>query len=370
MHTAEGPTEVIEIDVDRVDPTATIVRRDDMSADTMSVPRAANDRGPSCQAEKAMKTRESFSLTSLKPASQKHTLIDAHESPSKPSAPPPVQGLSSVEVITDSNQDVLLLSCSPHVSKEAQPYFEYSVFQRVWSSEQTEENIAATETTVRPFTNIVEANEQAEKTFQSILAHFRDTIFESSTARDEHGCSILTGSVTPFDNPFKKTHLRIWVRRDTVSKFANQKPQALKGTSFISSTCYILRLFNLAEQADEESPDASDLEDGDSPAHELVRVYQTHSRPEVYTSLDAANRAARALQIELSHEKEPKDEFSRTFQQNNLQELDRKLRELQSREVDGENGGCWKSKFNACGLGADTLEVVVEKTGICGARNI
>jgi hypothetical protein len=53
-----------------------------------------------------------------------------------------------------------------------------------------------------------------------------------------------------------------------------------------------------------------------------------------------------------------------------LKELDTKLRELQSRELDGGNDGCWKGKFNACGLGADTLEVVVEKTSICGARNL
>jgi hypothetical protein len=272
-----------------------------------------------------------------------------------------------LEVATTFN-DVLPLSGSSKVSKGAQPYFEYSAFQKVWTSEQTEEDITGTEINVRPFTNIVEANRHAEKVFQGSRAHFFDAIFESSNERDEYGCSILTGCITPFDNPTKRFHLRIWIQRDIVSKLANQTPQTLKGTSFISSTCYVLRLFNLAEQADTEGSDSSDSDDSDAPAREPVRVYQSHTRPEVYTTLDAANRAARALQIELSHEKEPRG-ASKAFQEKGIKELNAKLVELQSAERNGGDG-CWKSKFNACGLGADTLEVVVEKTGICGPRNI
>ena len=370
MHSGERPTSDIEMDFDSGGVTAIVAQRDTMSAGRVSIPRAANDHDPPRQSQKPIETTDGFPLTTLSSESPKHMISNAPKIALTPFVTAPVCSLPSLGVATDSEEDVLLLSCSPQVSKEAQPYFEYSVFQKVWSSEQTEESVAATETTVQPFTSIVEANAQAEKTFQNGFAHSFDPLFESRTARDEYGCSILTGSATPFDNPIKKIYFKIWVQRDIVSKFANQTPQTLKVTSFISSTCYILRLFNLAEQADTEGSDASDSEDSDSPACEPVRVYQSHSRPEIYTTLDAANRAARALQIELSHEREPKDEFSRAFQEKNLKELDTKLRELQSRELDGGNDGCWKGKFNACGLGADTLEVVVEKTSICGARNL
>jgi hypothetical protein len=273
-----------------------------------------------------------------------------------------------LEVATDSNEDVLLLSCSPKLSPEAQPYFEYSVFQKVWSKDQVEEDIVATEITVRPFTDMSEANKQADKAFQGSCAHLGvfDAILESSNKRDEYGCVIFAGCVTPFDNPQKKSHLKIWVQRDAVSKFANQTPQTLKTTPFISSTCYILRLFNLAEQA--EGSDGSDSGDSGPLISEPVRVYHPHTRSEIYTTLGAANRAARALQIELSHEKEPKG-ASKAFQEKNLEELNAKVVELQAAERNGMDG-CWKSKFNACGLGADTLEVVVEKTSICGPRNL
>ncbi|KAB2107420.1 hypothetical protein AG0111_0g4072 [Alternaria gaisen] len=370
MHSGERPTNDIEMDFHNVRVTAIVAQRDTMSADTVAIPRAANSHDPPRQFQEPIEITDGFPLTNLSSELSKHMIPNAPKIALTPSVTAPVCSLPSLGVATDSEEDVLHLSGSPQVCKEAQPYFEYSVVQKVWSSEQTEESIAATETTVRPFTSIVEANAQAEKTFQNGFAHSFDPFFESRTARDEHGCSILTGSATPFDNPIKKIHFKIWVQRDIVSKFANQTPQTLKATSFISSTCYILRLFNLAEQADTEGSDASDSEDSDSPACEPVRVYQSHSRPEIYTTLNAANRAARALQIELSHEREPKDEFSRAFQEKNLKELDTKLRELQSRELDDGNDGCWKGKFNACGLGADTLEVVVEKTSICGARNL
>jgi hypothetical protein len=298
-------------------------------------------------------------------------MISAPDIALTPSPSPPVPDSPSLEFATDSNECVLTLSHKPDISKAAQPYFEYSVFQKIWSSEQVEEDIPATGTTVRPFTNIDEANAQAQRTFQGSTALLSGAILENSNNRDEHGCLILTGSITPFDNPTKKSQLKIWVQRDFVSRFAKQAPQALKGTSFISSTCYILRLFKLATQSDAEDSDTDpDSHDGkgDAPIPEPIRVYHAHNRPEIYTTLAAANRAARALQIELSHEKEPKDAFSKAFQENNLRELNAKVVQLQA-AGDGEDG-CWRSKFNACGLGGDSLELVVEKTGICGPRNL
>ncbi|CAG5178383.1 uncharacterized protein ALTATR162_LOCUS8673 [Alternaria atra] len=367
LRSEDTPTDNKEMDVDSVHTITISIQRDDSNADAVSVSKAFDGHGSSHQSDTIVETKNVSLLTSLEPASPKQMIIDAPKIALTPPLPHFIPGPPSLEVATTSD-DVLTLSGSSKVSKGAQSYFEYSVFQKVWSSEQAEEDIAGTEIIVRPFTNIVEANGHAEKVFQGSRAHFFDAIFESSNERDEYGCSIFTGSVTPFDNPTKRFHLRIWIQRDIVSKLANQTPQTLKGTSFISSTCYVLRLFNLAEQADTEGSDSSDSDDGDAPAREPVRVYQSHTRPEVYTTLDAANRAARALQIELSHEKEPRG-ASKAFQEKDIRELNAKLVELQSAERNGGDG-CWKSKFNACGLGADTLEVVVEKTGICGPRNI
>ncbi|KAG9189218.1 hypothetical protein G6011_06086 [Alternaria panax] len=369
LRSAETLIDNTAIEVDSVDTTATFVPQDDASASTMSVSGAANDFGPSHQPRTVVQTMNGSPWTTLRPSSPKQVVIDACKIALTSPTVPPMPTESSSEVATDSNEAVLPLSCSPQVSKEAQPYFEYSIFQKVWSSEQTEEDTTANEIIVRPFSSIVEANGQAEKAFQDSRTYFFDAMFESSSTRDEHGCAISTGSIAPFDNPTKKTHVKIWVQRDIVSKFANQTPQTLTGTCFISSTCYILRLFNLTEHVGTDISNASDSDDGDSPACEFSRVYESHSRPEIYTTLDAANRAARALQIELSHEKQPKDESSRAFQEKNLRELNMKLRKLQSSNGHGGDG-CWRSQFHARGLGADTLEVVVEKAAICGPRNL
>ncbi|KAI4935916.1 hypothetical protein J4E85_001243 [Alternaria conjuncta] len=301
------------------------------------------------------------------------------DSATKTATTPPVSttdpGLLPLETTIDTNEEILHLNGLPGVSNEAQPYFEYSVFQKTWQGEQVESTLPATEITVRPFTSLDDANAQAEKVFQSNATLFNDVIFEKSNNRDEYGCSILTGSITPFDNPANTSHLKIWVQRDLVSALANQTPQAIKGTSFISSTCYIVRLFKLITQADAEDSSSSSSSSSDagtdSPdpsTQEPIRAYHAHTRPEIYTTLSAANRAARALQIQLSHEKEPKDALSKAFQEKNLQELNTKVVQLQS-TLD-EEGGCWKSRFNACGLGGDSLELVVEKTSLCGPRNL
>ncbi|KAI4637331.1 hypothetical protein J4E83_000146 [Alternaria metachromatica] len=312
-------------------------------------------------------------MKDLNPTSSAKTIVSATKTATTPPVSTTDPGLLPLETTIDTNEEILHLNGLPDVSNEAQPYFEYSVFQKTWQGEQVESTLPATEITVRPFTSLDDANAQAEKVFQSNATLFNDVIFEKSNNRDEHGCSILTGSITPFDNPANTSHLKIWVQRDLVSTLANQTPQAIKGTSFISSTCYIVRLFKLITQADAEDSSSSSSSDAgtdssDPPTQEPIRAYHAHTRPEIYTTLSAANRAARALQIQLSHEKEPKDALSKAFQEKNLQELNAKVVQLQSPSDEG--GGCWKSRFNACGLGGDSLELVVEKTSLCGPRNL
>ncbi|KAF1831252.1 hypothetical protein BDW02DRAFT_62130 [Decorospora gaudefroyi] len=266
-----------------------------------------------------------------------------------------------------ANEEVLNLAQPSNVSKEAQPFFEYSVFQKIWSGEQSEDDAAATEITVRPFTNIEDANAQAKRLFQSSREqHSVNSIVESSHKCDDQSCSILAGTFSPFDYPTRKSYLKIWVQRNCVSKFANQTPQALKGTLFISNTSYILRLFKLITTSGSEDSDSEDSSDEEP--RPCMRVYQPHARPEIYTTREAANRAARNLQIELSHEKEPTNVMTKTFQEKQLVELNAKVFALASVEDDGD--GCWRSQFNACGLGGDSLELVVEKATICGPRNV
>ncbi|KAI4707340.1 hypothetical protein J4E89_007867 [Alternaria sp. Ai002NY15] len=312
-------------------------------------------------------------MKDLNPTSSAKTIVRATKTATTPPVSTTDPGLLPLETTIDTNEEILQLNGLPDVSNEAQPYFEYSVFQKTWQGEQVESTLSATEITVRPFTSLDDANTQAEKVFHSNTTLLKDVIFEKSNNRDEHGCFILTGSITPFDNPANTSHLKIWVQRDLVSALANQTPQAIKGTSFISSTCYIVRLFKLITQADAEDSSSSSSSDAgtdatDPPTQEPIRAYHAHTRPEIYTTLSAANRAARALQIQLSHEKEPKDALSKAFQEKNLQELNAKVVQLQSPSDEG--GGCWKSRFNACGLGGDSLELVVEKTSLCGPRNL
>ncbi|KAI4956547.1 hypothetical protein J4E91_000759 [Alternaria rosae] len=345
---------------------------DHATAGTSSVFKATDDK-PIDQLVAIVQKANEFPTTDLNPTSSAKTIENATKTAVTPPVSAPNRELVPLDTMTDTNEEILDLNGLPGISNEAQPYFEYSVFQKTWQGEQVESTLSATEITVRPFTSLDDANAQAEKVFQSNSTLFNDVIFEKSNNRDEHGCFILTGSITPFDNPANKSHLKIWVQRDFVSALANQTPQAIKGTSFISSTCYILRLFKLIIQADADDSSSSSSSDAgtdstDPPTQEPVRAYHAHTRPEIYTTLSAANRAARALQIQLSHEKEPKDALSKAFQEKNLRELNAKVVQLQSPSDEG--GGCWKSRFNACGLGGDNLELVVEKTSLCGPRNL
>jgi hypothetical protein len=262
---------------------------------------------------------------------------------------------------------VLVLSHPSDISKEAQTYFEYSIFKKDWSSEQDEKQALICEITIRPFTNIHDANAQAERLFQNKKYHPSYMTIECSRKQDEHGCMVLTSSIAPFEYPANKHHTKIYVQRDYVSKYANQKSQSIKGTLFISDTGYILRLFKLIKISDTDDS-GSDSDNSSGVAGRKIRVYCPHGRPEVYTTLQAANRAAKNLQIELSHEKNPTDLMTKAFQERNLKQLNDKVLAL---EAAGESGeGCWRSKFNARGLGGDHLELMVEKAGISGPRNI
>lgn len=260
---------------------------------------------------------------------------------------------------------LIVLSNSPAVPGDAEPYFEYSVFRKIWSDTDGESSIVAAEITLAPCTNIEEANAHTEALFndarQQYQQHFEVQFSEWVNKPDEHGCNVFVGTFAPIDHPSKKSWMKYWVRRDQVSAHAGRTAEDLKNTSFVAKTIYVLRLFRLQTAiTDSEIEEASN----DVPA---TRVYQSLPRTECYTTLDAANRAAKSLQVELSHKQNPSP-LENIWQTTNLADLSKKVSELQ--QAKDEDGKYWKSEFNGSGLGSATFELIVEKAGLCGPRNL
>jgi hypothetical protein len=261
---------------------------------------------------------------------------------------------------------LILLPRATALTADTVPYFEYSIFQKIWSRDQIEASVPATEILSRPYTNVDEANEQAEKLFnnarEQYRAFFQVQFDEWNSKRDDHDCETLTGTFAPIDYPSRKSWIRIWVQRDYVSEYAGGKETSMKQhTSFVAKTIYVLRLFELIVSSAEAN------REDDATTVAATRVYHPLPRTECYTTLEAANRAAKTLQIELSHEREA-TAMAKVWQATNLAKLDKKFRDLQ--EAVDQEGKYWKSEFNGCGLGSTRFELVVEKVGLCGPRNL
>ncbi|XP_014550815.1 hypothetical protein COCVIDRAFT_31543 [Bipolaris victoriae FI3] len=310
--------------------------------------------------KKASKERAAFTPASSA-VSEMGSAVDADK------VSPPVVRFGTPGTRANSGK-ALDLSQSLGISADAIPYFEYSISQKQWCGEQDEKEALISEITVRPFTSMFDANAQADRYFQSKQQYPGYMTIEQNSKRDEHGCMVLTSTIAPFEYPTKKQHTQIYVKRDYVSELANQTPRSINDASFISDTGYILRLFKLIDSGDSDANSDAESDSGKSKVNEPVRVYCPHGRPEVYTTLQAANHAARSLQIELGHEKNPTSTITKNYQEQDLKKLNAKALALEA-AGEGEDR-CWHSKFNAHGLGGDTLELVVEKAGICGPRNI
>ncbi|KAF2844856.1 hypothetical protein T440DRAFT_559359 [Plenodomus tracheiphilus IPT5] len=285
----------------------------------------------------------------------------------------PVRGTSNIEVtsqdrghgLADKFEKIELLPIID--APDAEPYYEYSVFERRWSDAQDEYDVKEVDVISRPFTGINEANNQVEKLFRRVreegVWHSQNTLSDWSSKIDEYGCMICKASFAHFDNPYKEHFVKIWVQRDYVSKLANRITRGLTRTSFISSIVYILRLHKVVSPFEESDSEGSIVK-----TRSPLLVYHPLIRSEVYTSLSLANRAARDQQLEISHEKEPKNMLTVKWQEQDLRSLNGYLRSL-----DSSNNGkeaCWESKFKGHGIGGDQFELVVEQAGICGPRNL
>jgi hypothetical protein len=105
-----------------------------------------------------------------------------------------------------------ILSTTPALAPDAEPYFEYSLFQKIWSDTEEESLITARELTSGPCTNIDEANTHAERLFNDALRqyqqHFQVQFDKWTNQPDEHGCNVFTGTFAPNDYPSKKSRMK------------------------------------------------------------------------------------------------------------------------------------------------------------------
>ncbi|KAH4185721.1 hypothetical protein HBI25_156290 [Parastagonospora nodorum] len=258
------------------------------------------------------------------------------------------------------------LSSLPPPASDAEPYFEYSIFNRIWSAGGDESSINATELTSTPCTNINEANIHVETLFSNAREQYQEHFsvqFSKWTNRpDVHGCNVFIGTFAPIEYPSKKSCMKFWVERHTVSAEAGRSPKELKQTSFVAKTVYVLRLLRLLPATTDSDGETEDT----TGTTASTRVYHQLPRTECYTTLDAANRAAKNLQIEMSHKPNP-TKLDEVFQTTNLAELNQKANDL--RQAKDEESRYWNGKFHGSGLGSE-FELFVEKAGLCGPRNL
>ena len=253
-----------------------------------------------------------------------------------------------------------------------------------------------TELSVQPFTALDSANVQTDKLFQKAKQQYEllGMRCTSTTSRVlDNGLSVHEALFTSIDDPSRSLTLKLWIERAEVSVYANHMPSLAPTAPLISKTLYALRLWRLAEQADSNSdPGAEDDDDdGEQGEHEekdkeQFRIYHPlpHICTELHTSLESANRAAKRVQIELSHEKAPKS-MQAQWQLSNLRELNEKLEDLRQETEDGDNEGgrpsrfeyeegrrrgCWRSKFKGVGHNGYDFELLVTSVGVSGPRNV
>lgn len=329
------------------------------------------------------------------------TLGVCHGTPATHTSDMSSSDLASVECSV--RPDILLPSAS--ISPSAEPYFEYTIHQALASSWSEE---IATEITARPLTSLDTASVQMERSFQNSKQQFQllgmeltDTIGQV----DDDGLSVQQSTFRCHEDPSKVLTLKLWIERAEVSVYANHVPSINFSPSTIGKIVYAVRLWKLLKTVNAEGPDGNgghdereeesdededeDKGEDEDTDDEAARVH--HFLPsvctEIHTTLDAANRAAKRVQIYLSH-KESANPMQQQWQTKNLQELNRKLEDLreeiknndgteedappsQLAHEQGRGKGCWRSLFKVIGGGNhDDYEVLVCKVKVSGPRNI
>lgn len=290
---------------------------------------------------------------------------------------------------------------SPTTSRISESYFEFTIHQTL-SSRMSD--TATTEISAQPFTCVEIANAQTDKLFENAKHQYEylDMACKSITSTtNDHGLKTHAATFESPEDPSKSLSLKIYTARNEVGSHALSQLSNHQYPRLLSRTAYALRLWRLidapstSDTSSNTSSSSSDDNDDDeahtnppkpNPKYQL-RIH--HPLPplstEIHTSLDAANRAAKRVQIFLSHEIKTRLELQKQWQGRNLRDLNEKVEELR-REVGGNAGdagsstldeyeqgrrkGCWRSVFNGRGLGADRFELLVSRVGLSGPRNL
>jgi hypothetical protein len=279
---------------------------------------------------------------------------------------------------------------SPTIPPNAEPYFEYSIHQSIILSPSS---TTTTELSAQPFTALDSANAQTDKLFHNFKQQYELLGMRCRTTTSrvlDKGLSVHKVAFTNIEDPSRSLTLKLWVERAEVSVYANHTPSLTSTEHLISKTLYALRLWRLTEQTDSGSESEADGDNEDEERgkqeKEQFRIYHAlpHICTELHTSLESANRAAKRVQIELSHEKAPKS-MQAHLQRQNLRELNEKLEDLRLEMEDGENEsgkpsrfeyeegrrrGCWRSKFKGVGYNGYDFELLVTSVGVSGPRNV
>lgn len=278
---------------------------------------------------------------------------------------PNVAALQPPLSLPGTASSIVNLPSLPRLPSDAEPYFEYSIFNKIWSASGDESFVDATELTSTPCTDINAANTHVEMLFnnarEQYQQHFSVRFSEWTNKPDDHGCSVFLGTFAPIEYPSKKSCIKFWVERHTVSAEAGRTPKELKHTSFVARTLYVLRLFRLLPATPESDGETEDT----TGTAASTRAYHPLPHTECYATLDAANRAAKNVQIEMSHKSNP-SKFDEFFQTKNVGELNQKVNDLRQAE---EEDRYWKSRFHDSRMISE-FELLVEKAGFCGPRNL
>ncbi|UPX21034.1 uncharacterized protein EKO05_0011240 [Ascochyta rabiei] len=366
-------------------------------------------------AEEMARLIASATLLSPRPATNSSSLqtLPVSDALWKPQLAPTIATVSTPASASSAATCPGIISLqTPITPHTAEPYFEYTIHQ-ILSSSGSE--YITTEISAQPFLSADAANAQTELLFQNAQQQYKylDMLCKSTTTTvTDHGLVVCEGKFTNIENPSATLTLKIWVAQNVVGVHGSlsslSHPQQ---PLLLSRSVYALRLWRLLDvppsASSSSSASASDSDSDASTTNEpsqcKPRVRTYHPLPsiatELHTTLAAANRAAKRVQLALSHEPAPTKSMQKQWQTQNLRALNRKLEGL-GQEVDdddegregggggaphnvggsrtpnlfeyaaGRRRGCWRSVFNGCELGADAFELLVVRTGISGPRNL
>lgn len=278
--------------------------------------------------------------------------------------------------------------------KEAEPYFEFSLFEKLWSDDDNESDVRPKQALGYLRTCVEAANRQAEDYFRGTLtqqcnALFLKTISTESMRSVEDDCMTFSATLVGIDIPSRKLYLKVGVQRRFVdAATASMHPPEYE-TRFVSKNMYMVHLYRLVENpgweqnvdpdmetapSSTESTSSSCSSDSDQPSsspsknlfakarkqREARKLEQKQKdkprdkrknieppylrihtwplpkgRTEAYTTLDAANSAALGVQIDMSHDSNATG-TNLMWQAQNLAALRRRLEEMKKK--DGGDG--------------------------------